>query len=113
MLKTCKCHGVSGSCSFQTCWMQMPKFSEIAKQLRERYDKAIMISYEKIQGALTLGNSARHMPLQSAEEMLPHNLVYLDKSHDFCASNNFTGKQIIFDGFNICLVNFVYRLAWN
>ncbi|EFA11738.1 protein Wnt-8a isoform X1 [Tribolium castaneum] len=90
MLKTCKCHGVSGSCSFQTCWMQMPTFPEIAKQLRERYDRAIMISFERVQGALTLGNSARHMPLESAGDVLP-NLLYLEKSPDFCLSNNSTG----------------------
>ncbi|RZC10196.1 Wnt-8a [Asbolus verrucosus] len=91
MMKVCKCHGVSGSCSLQTCWMKMPTFPEIAKQLRERYSKAVLISFENIQGALTLGNSARQLPLQTAEETLPDSLIYLEHSPDYCSSSNSTG----------------------
>ncbi|KAJ3619737.1 hypothetical protein MTP99_005394 [Tenebrio molitor] len=89
MLKKCKCHGVSGSCSFQTCWMQMPSFTEIAKELRDRYHNSILISFEKVREGLTLGNSARHLPL--VEDHLPNNLVYLERSDSFCFSNNTTG----------------------
>jgi wingless-type MMTV integration site family protein 8 len=94
MLKKCKCHGVSGSCSFQTCWMQMPSFTEIAKELRDRYHNSILISFEKVREGLTLGNSARHLPL--VEDHLPNNLVYLERSDSFCFSNNTTGKKVIF-----------------
>jgi hypothetical protein len=94
MLKKCKCHGVSGSCSFQTCWMQMPSFTEIAKELRDRYHNSILISFEKVREGLTLGNSARHLPL--VEDHLPNNLVFLERSESFCFSNNTTGKKVIF-----------------
>ncbi|KAH0812475.1 hypothetical protein GEV33_010316 [Tenebrio molitor] len=93
MLKKCKCHGVSGSCSFQTCWMQMPSFTEIAKELRDRYHNSILISFEKVREGLTLGNSARHLPL--VEDHLPNNLVYLERSDSFCFSNNTTGKKVL------------------
>ncbi|KAJ3619738.1 hypothetical protein MTP99_005395 [Tenebrio molitor] len=89
MLKICKCHGVSGSCTFQTCWMQMPSFSSIAKELKERYDNAILISFDNVEDAWTVGNSARQLSL--AEDVLPNNLVFLEKSPNFCISANTTG----------------------
>jgi wingless-type MMTV integration site family protein 8 len=91
MLKICKCHGVSGSCTFQTCWMQMPSFSSIAKELKERYDNAILISFDNVEDAWTVGNSARQLSL--AEDVLPNNLVFLEKSPNFCISDNTTGKN--------------------
>jgi hypothetical protein len=90
MLKICKCHGVSGSCTFQTCWMQMPSFSSIAKELKERYDNAILISFDNVEDAWTVGNSARQLSL--ADDVLPNNLVFLEKSPNFCISDNTTGK---------------------
>ena len=40
MLLKCRCHGVSGSCEFKTCWRSMPKFAEIGNYLKEKYDKS-------------------------------------------------------------------------
>lgn len=45
MKKHCKCHGMSGSCTVKSCWMQMTSFSEIARQLRKRYDYAVRYVY--------------------------------------------------------------------
>lgn len=38
MRRRCRCHGVSGSCEFQTCWLEMPKFSEVGEMLKQRYN---------------------------------------------------------------------------
>merc|ERR1712179_644183 len=39
MMMKCRCHGVSGSCEFKTCWKSLPKFSEVGKYLKVKYDR--------------------------------------------------------------------------
>ncbi|XP_034473126.1 protein Wnt-4 isoform X2 [Drosophila innubila] len=41
MKDTCKCHGVSGSCSMKTCWKKMADFNATATLLRQKYNQAI------------------------------------------------------------------------
>lgn len=36
----CKCHGVSGSCSLKTCWLQLADFRHVGEFLKEKYDSA-------------------------------------------------------------------------
>lgn len=36
----CKCHGVSGSCSLKTCWLQLADFRQVGEFLKEKYDSA-------------------------------------------------------------------------
>lgn len=92
MVKKCRCHGVSGSCSLQTCWMEMAPFREIAKKLRQKYVSSVQISFEATKGALSVGNSGRHL-LKSG--VLSNNLVYLEKSPDFCVPDNKTGTCLL------------------
>ena len=40
MLMKCRCHGVSGSCEFKTCWRSLPPFAEIGNYLKRKYDKS-------------------------------------------------------------------------
>ena len=44
--RTCKCHGVSGSCSVRTCWHQLAAFSETAAQIKSKYEGAVQVSAE-------------------------------------------------------------------
>ena len=47
MLMKCRCHGVSGSCEFKTCWKSLPQFAEIGKYLKYKYDKsAVKVGHE-------------------------------------------------------------------
>ena len=40
----CVCHGVSGSCSAQTCFKKVPDIEEIGEKLRTQYDLAQLAS---------------------------------------------------------------------
>lgn len=41
----CRCHGVSGSCELKTCWKFMPSFNEIGSEIKQKYGKAVLVSY--------------------------------------------------------------------
>lgn len=44
MLK-CRCHGISGSCSLQSCWHVLPDFHQIGAYLKKKYDTSIHLPY--------------------------------------------------------------------
>ncbi|XP_076335757.1 protein Wnt-5b-like [Tachypleus tridentatus] len=81
---TCKCHGVSGSCSLITCWQQLASFREIGDHLRDKYDGATEVGINR-RGKLQIKNP-RHILPTSAD------LVYLDQSPDYCLANELTGS---------------------
>lgn len=76
---TCKCHGVSGSCSLKTCWMQVPDFRRVGNALRERYGSAMEVRSTN-SGRLKSRFASSRNPTSS-------DLVYLDSSPDYCRSN--------------------------
>ncbi|XP_030383347.1 protein Wnt-5 [Scaptodrosophila lebanonensis] len=76
---TCKCHGVSGSCSLITCWQQLSSIREIGDYLREKYEEATEVKLNK-RGRLQVKDSQFKVPTA-------HDLVYLDESPDWCRNN--------------------------
>ncbi|XP_068147144.1 protein Wnt-5 [Drosophila tropicalis] len=76
---TCKCHGVSGSCSLITCWQQLSSIREIGDYLREKYEEATEVKLNK-RGRLQVKNTLFKVPTA-------HDLIYLDESPDWCRSN--------------------------
>ncbi|XP_078455181.1 protein Wnt-5b-like [Lampetra planeri] len=80
----CKCHGVSGSCSLRTCWLQLADFRAVGERLKDRYDGAT---------AMRLGRRAR-LELLNGRLNPPtaDDLVHLDASPDFCTRNETTGS---------------------
>ncbi|XP_039263168.1 protein Wnt-5-like [Styela clava] len=76
---TCKCHGVSGSCSLKTCWMQVPDFRDVGDRLRQRYQGAVEMKVtHRGQLKTRWGNIASPTIVD---------LVFLDSSPDYCNPN--------------------------
>jgi len=84
MMMKCRCHGVSGSCEFKTCWRSLPKFAEIGQYLKSKYDKSAIKVSERLsprrQPRYRRGakNKARKLPVNKKS------LVYIQKSPDYC-----------------------------
>lgn len=82
---TCKCHGVSGSCSLKTCWYQVPSFREIGDKLRQAHISAIEMRMTK-KGQIKPRRSGR-----TAKKPGIMDLVYIESSPDYCRRNARTG----------------------
>lgn len=121
---TCKCHGVSGSCSLITCWQQLTSMREIGKAhsnllylngscfcfiskgdfLREKYDEATQVKMNK-RGRLQVKDQRYKVPTAL-------DLVYLEESPDWCRSNRqlqWPGKQRIFCCDTLNVNSFFYK----
>jgi len=73
----CKCHGVSGSCNVRTCWHQLASFTETGDRLKERYDGASLVKFNR-QGT-TLVASNRRFKRPTNED-----LVFFEHSPNYC-----------------------------
>ncbi|KAM4712158.1 protein Wnt-5b isoform 1-T1 [Anableps anableps] len=80
----CKCHGVSGSCSLKTCWLQLADFRRVGEFLKEKYDSAAAMQIGR-KGKLELKDKRFNNPT-------PEDMVYIDPSPDYCLRNETTGS---------------------
>jgi wingless-type MMTV integration site family protein 8 len=87
MKRTCKCHGISGSCSIQTCWLQLADFREMGDYLKAKYDHALKIEMDKRR--LRAGNSAEGhwAPTEAFLPSAEAELIFLEESPDYCTHN--------------------------
>ncbi|XP_060109444.1 protein Wnt-10b [Heteronotia binoei] len=74
--RRCKCHGPSGSCQFRTCWVAVPEFRNVASNLRERMDHAILLRPHN-------SNSGAFRPRLHSSR-LAKQLIFYEPSPDFC-----------------------------
>uniref|UniRef100_A0A8C6TDN0 Protein Wnt n=1 Tax=Neogobius melanostomus TaxID=47308 RepID=A0A8C6TDN0_9GOBI len=93
MRKACKCHGVSGSCSIQTCWMQLADFREVGNYLKLKHEQAKKLEVDK--RPARVGNIAdnRGTLARSLGGIAKTELIYLEDSPDYCIQNLSLGYQ--------------------
>jgi len=84
MKVTCKCHGVSGSCSLITCWQQLAPFRKVGDYLRKKYNGATRVKPTK-SGRLKLHR--RNVKIPTAND-----LVFMKGSPDYCHKNHTIGS---------------------
>ncbi|XP_056328498.1 protein Wnt-8a ORF1 [Danio aesculapii] len=85
--RTCKCHGLSGSCSIQTCWMQLADFRDIGSYLKIKHDQARKLEMDKIR--MRAGNSAdnRGAIADTFSAVARTELIFMEDSPDYCVKN--------------------------
>ncbi|CAG9859247.1 unnamed protein product [Phyllotreta striolata] len=68
--KMCKCHGLSGSCTYKICFKKVRPFKTIVEELKNQYHNAIKVESGNNYNLRTKG--------------IKKNLVYLESSPNFC-----------------------------
>ncbi|CAB1326418.1 unnamed protein product [Coregonus sp. 'balchen'] len=94
---TCKCHGVSGSCTVQTCWRQLSPFHEIGKQLKQRYETSLKVG-SSTNEATGEGEISQARPQQQQPPPGPNNdpiprtmdLLHIEDSPSFCRPSKYS-----------------------
>lgn len=79
----CKCHGVSGSCTTQTCWTTLPPFRKVGNLIKAKYDAPLEVEPVRArrtrQPAFLKVKNSGHF-----KKPRPSNLVYLQRSPNYC-----------------------------
>ncbi|CAK7296939.1 protein Wnt-7b isoform X3 [Vulpes vulpes] len=87
----CKCHGVSGSCTTKTCWTTLPKFREVGHMLKEKYNAAVQVEVVRA-SRLRQPTFLRIKQLRSYQKPMETDLVYIEKSPNYCEEDAATGS---------------------
>lgn len=97
VVTTCKCHGVSGSCTVRTCWRQLLPFNEIGKQLKQRYETSIKVGSSTNEatgeGEISTGRSQQQQqPLPGLTDQIPRtmDLLHIEDSPSFCRPSKYS-----------------------
>ncbi|XP_052430924.1 protein Wnt-8a ORF2 [Carassius gibelio] len=87
MKRICRCHGMSESCTMQTCWMQLSDFREIGNYLKVKHGQAQKLEMDKRR--MRAANSAdNRVAMADTFGSIPRSeLIYLEDSPDYCAKN--------------------------
>lgn len=88
MLRICKCHGVSGSCSLKTCWKKINEFQVVGNYLKKAYRKAI-----KIESSNKSPVGPNDVLVKSTLAIPKRKLGYSEDSPDYCIANTTLGSN--------------------
>ena len=74
---SCVCHGISGTCSIQTCYQKVPDVGVVGSQLQFKYNGAVKVKMDA-----TTKNLVPVRP--DIDQNITSDLVYMGDSPDFC-----------------------------
>ncbi|XP_064639356.1 protein Wnt-11b-2-like isoform X2 [Lineus longissimus] len=85
--KSCKCHGVSGSCSLKTCWKALPDLITVGSLIKKRYQIAVEVAKRKV------GKKKMLVPIDSQRILFrADEMIYYTKSPDYCSPEKKLGS---------------------
>lgn len=89
---TCKCHGVSGSCTVRTCWRQLSPFHEIGKQLKQKYETSLKVgsTTNEATGEGDISPPKKSVPGHGDQIPRTTDLIYIDDSPNFCLLSRYS-----------------------
>ena len=85
-VRVCKCHGISGSCEYQTCYKSLASFSKVGSYLLQKYHKVAKVTVNQSDNELILADK------KLATNPSRDDLVFSVESPDFCQPNSSTGS---------------------
>ncbi|XP_065580971.1 protein Wnt-7a-like isoform X2 [Artemia franciscana] len=87
VITTCKCHGVSGSCTLRTCWQTLPPFRDIGNYIKQRFEEARHVRPVRSKKHRKLVLRIRSISLWKKKRLKSGDLVYLSESPNYCDYN--------------------------
>lgn len=98
MRRMCKCHGVSGSCATQTCWMRMRELRDVANNLKSAYKAAVLVEYNGHGSLLPTKDERRERKNRNSISSTPrlkvprNQLIFMEPSPNYCSKNLTAGN---------------------
>ena len=86
MIKQCRCHGVSGTCSAKSCWVTLSPFEAVGNYLKKKYKNAkFSKNFYKQSGQKSSGAKRS----KRAKDL---DLLYMVSSPNYCLRNPKVGS---------------------
>ena len=88
---TCKCHGVSGSCTIKTCWNQLLPYRVSGNMLKKKYDSAVEVVMATNQAVSESHLTTKHPELHGRRKGPgKKDIVYIEVSPSFCRKGEYS-----------------------
>eukprot|EP00118_Oscarella_pearsei_P028519 m.2356 g.2356 ORF g.2356 m.2356 type:complete len:347 (+) comp8600_c0_seq1:136-1176(+) len=81
--KNCRCHGLCGGCSFETCWKELPgKFHNVGEKVKSKFNGASIMKFNKTTVSLQVDDRGQVPPTVT-------DLIFLETTDptQFCSKN--------------------------
>ena len=87
MRRICRCHGMSESCSVQTCWTQLSDFREIGNYLKTKHVQAQKLDMDRKRVRAANSADSQGAAVDALGSIAKTELIYLEDSPDYCRRN--------------------------